>query len=152
VTATHKQDPEPEDDNGYEEEDDFTEENDIDSTFSENDNVPSESLFKQQDLWSEHVTSDIPEDIHQALRVKADVICKAIIQVLEKRPKFSSIRKKIPTYILKLWNIRTRGNPRKQFANRVEQQIAIMDRKGYVIVYKSKNERVKLGWVKYHDK
>jgi very-short-patch-repair endonuclease len=152
VTATHKQDPEPEDDNGYEEEDDFTEENDIDSTFSENDNVPSESLFKQQDLWSEHVTSDIPEDIHQALRVKADVICKAIIQVLEKRPKFSSIRKKIPTYILKLWNIRTRGNPRKQFANRVDQQIAIMDRKGYVIVYKSKNERVKLGWVKYHDK
>jgi very-short-patch-repair endonuclease len=151
VTANDKQDPEPENDNGYEEEDELTEENDIDSTFLEKDTVPSESLFKQHDLWDDRATSDIPEDIHQALRVKADVICKAIIQVLEKKPKFSSVREKVPTYILKLWNIRTRGNPRKQFANRVDQQIAIMDRKGYVIVYKSKNERVKLGWVKYQD-
>jgi very-short-patch-repair endonuclease len=152
VTAAYQQNNEPENDNGYEEEDELTEENEIDSTFSQKDNAPSESLFKQQDLWAERSTSDIPEDIHQALRIKADVICKAIIQVLEKRPKVSSVREKVPTYLLKLWNIRTRGNPRKQFANRVDQQIAIMDRKGYVIVYKSKNERVKLGWVKYQDK
>jgi len=152
VTAAYQQNNEPENDNGCEEEDELTEENEIDATFSQKDNAPSESLFKQQDLWAESATSDIPEDIHQALRVKADVICKAIIQVLENRPKFSSVREKIPTYILKLWNIRTRGNPRKQFSNRVDQQIAIMDRKGYVIVYKSKNERVKLGWVTYQDK
>ena len=94
----------------------------------------------------------IPEDIHQALRAKADIICKAIIQVLEQRPKFSSVRQKVPTYILKLWNIRSRGKPREQFAKRVDKQIAIMDRKGYIIVYKSKNVRVKLGWVNYQKR
>jgi hypothetical protein len=80
------------------------------------------------------------------------LICKAIIKVLEQRPKFSSVRENIPTYILKSWNIVSRGKPREQFAKRVNEQIAIMDRKGYVIIYKSKNIRVKLGWVKYQDK
>jgi len=103
----------------------------------------------KQDKRDKSTDSDLPEDIHQALSVKADVICKAIIQILEQRPKFSSVREKVPTYILKLWNIRSRGKPREQFAKRVDEQIAIMDRKGYIIVYKSKNVRVKLGWVRY---
>lgn len=107
-----------------------------------------ESSFGARTRVESH-SSGIPEDIHQALRVKADVICRTIIQVLEQRPKFSSVRENIPTYILKLWNIRSRGNPRDQFAKRVDEQVAIMDRKGYVHVYKSKNVRVKLGWVKY---
>jgi hypothetical protein len=110
-----------------------------------------EEPTRQQELWIDREISDIPEDIHQAIRVKANVICKAIIQVLEQRPKFSSVRENVPTYILKLWNIRSRGKPREQFAKRVDQQIAIMDRKGHVIIYKSKNERVKLGWVRYQD-
>lgn len=151
LTATYKQDIEPEDDNGFDDEDEITEESEISSTSMEVDEVPSVPISRQQDLWLERVASDIPENIHQALRVKNDVICKAIIQVLEQRPKFSSVRGKVPTYILKLWNIRSRGKPREQFAKRVDQQIAIMDRKGYVIIYKSKNERVKLGWVKYQD-
>ena len=147
LTATYKQDTEQEDDNRYDDEDETTEVSEMPPTTE--DEVPSEPLAKQQDLWLERGTSDIPEDIHQALRVKADLICRAIIQVLEQRPKFSSVRDKVPTYILKLWNIRSRGKPREQFAKRVDQQIAIMDRKGYVIIYKSKNVRVKLGWVRY---
>ena len=102
-----------------------------------------------QDMGVGLSCSELPEDIQAALRVKAVVICEAIIQVLEQRPKFSCVRRKGPTYILKAWNIRSRGKPREQFAKRVDGQIAIMDRKGYVIVYKSKNVRVKLGWVRY---
>lgn len=98
----------------------------------------------------EPIDLDRPQDIHEALKVKPKVICHAIIQILEERPKFSCIREKVPTYILKLWNIRSRGKPRKQFAKRVDEQIAIMARKGYVIVYKSKNIRIKLGWVQYN--
>jgi len=52
---------------------------------------------------------------------------------------------------LKLWNIRTRGKPREQFAKRVDIQISNMERKGYLIVYKSKNVRIKLGWVRYPE-
>ena len=151
LTASHEQGTEPEDDNEFDDEDEITEESEVGAISAEEDEVSAESLSQQQELWIEHRTSDIPEDIHQALRVKASVICRAIIQVLEQRPKFSSVRENVPTYILKLWNIRSRGKPREQFAKRVDQQIAIMDRKGYVIIYKSKNERVKLGWVKYQD-
>ncbi|MBU2537587.1 MAG: AAA family ATPase [Proteobacteria bacterium] len=150
LTATFKHDTEPEEDNGFDEEDEITEESEASSISVEEAEEPEEPS-QQQELWIDRGISDIPEDIHQAIRVKADVICKAIIQVLEQRPKFSSVRENVPTYILKLWNIRSRGNPREQFAKRVDQQIAIMDRKGYVIIYKSKNERVKLGWVKYQD-
>lgn len=150
LTATLKKDTEQEDDNGFDDEDEITEESEASTISTEEDEVP-EKPSQQQEMWIEHGISDIPENIHQAIRVKADVICRAIIQVLEQRPKFSSVREKVPTYILKLWNIVTRGKPREQFAKRVDQQIAIMDRKGYVIIYKSKNERVKLGWVKYQD-
>jgi len=151
LTSTFKQDSEPEEDNNFDLEDETTEESDAVSLSEEENEVVEKQSPQQQELWIERGISDIPEDIHQALRVKSDVICKAIIKVLEQRPKFSSVREKVPTYILKLWNIRTRGKPREQFAKRVDQQIAIMDRKGYVIIYKSKNERVKLGWVRYQD-
>lgn len=151
LTARFEQYAEPEADNGYDD-DEIIEDSETTATPMEENEAPSEPLSQQKELWMEQGSSDIPEDIHQALRIKSDVIRKAIIQVLEKRPKFSSVREKVPTYILKLWNIRSRGKPREQFAKRVDQQIAIMDRKGYVIIYKSKNVRVKLGWVKYQDK
>ncbi len=152
LTATYKTNIEPDDDeNGYNDEDEIIGETETDAISVEESETPSEALSQQPRLCMEGSSFDVPEDIHQALRVKSNVICKAIIQVLEQRPKFSSIREKIPTYILKIWNIRSRGKPREQFAKRVDQQIAIMDRKGYVIIYKSKNERVKLGWVRYKD-
>ena len=151
MTVTFKQDSEPEDDNAFDDEDEISDDIEVGSSLPEKDEISAESSSQQQELWIERGTSDIPENIHQALKVKSDVICKAIIKVLEQRPKFSCVREKVPTYILKLWNIRTRGKPREQFAKRVDQQIAIMDRKGYVIIYKSKNERVKLGWVTYRD-
>ena len=151
LTATNKRDTQPEDDNGFDCEDEIAEESETISTLPEEDEMPSKPLSPQRELWVERRISDIPEDIHQALRVKSDVICRAVIQVLKQRPKFSSVRDKVPTYILKLWNIRSRGKPREQFVKRVDQQIAIMDRKGYVVIYKSKNERVKLGWVAYQD-
>lgn len=139
------------DDNGHEEYNETAEESQaiLDSGKKEK---SSDASSNQQDFWSESGDSSIPEDIHQALSAKTDLICKAIIQVLEQRPNTSCMREKVPTYILKLWNIVSRGKPREQFAKRVDEQIANMYRKGYVIIYKSKNVRVKLGWVSYQDK
>ncbi len=137
---------------GYEDDDGkTTEENQATQPQEETTEEAAEEGHPKQDKRDESFASDLPCDIHQALRFKADVICKAIIQVLEQRPKFSSVREKVPTYILKLWDIRSRGKPREQFARRVDEQIAIMDRKGYIIVYKSKNVRVRLGWAGYQN-
>jgi very-short-patch-repair endonuclease len=138
-----------EDENGLDEDDDIKVESFISRAQEETKTETTEEVPSQQEKREESLGLDLPENIHQALRIKADVICKAIIQVLKQRPKFSSVREKIPTYILKLWSIRSRGKPREQFVKRVDEQIAIMARKGYVIVYKSKNIRVKLGWVEY---
>jgi len=149
---TNSEEDDDDDGNGQEDYCETGANNQTTTVIIEKEEFPSVSSFNQQDLWDETGGAGLPEDIHQALKAKADLICKAIIKVLEQRPKFSSVREKIPTYILKLWNIVSRGKPREQFAKRVDEQIAIMDRKGYVIIYKSKNIRVKLGWVKYQDK
>jgi very-short-patch-repair endonuclease len=108
-----------------------------------------ENIAREKSYANDYSNSDTPINIQQALGVKSDVICQAIIQVLEERPKYSCVKDKLPTYILKNWNVRSRGKPRDQFAKRVNEQVARMARKGYVVVYKSKNIRVKLGWVTY---
>ena len=86
-----------------------------------------------------------PRTVHEALKLKQDLLARAIIQVLHERPNHSCIRAKTPDYILKRWEIRTRGRPRRQFAKKVDDLIAKLDRQGYVIVYKSKNVRIRVG-------
>jgi len=151
LAQTQANSKEDDDDNGHEDFNDTAKESQT-TLDSEKKGKPSDASEKQQEFWSDSVGSGIPQDIHQALSAKTDLICKAIIQVLGQRPNTSCMREKVPTYILKLWNIVSRGKPREQFAKRVDEQIANMYRKGYVIIYKSKNVRVKLGWVSYQDK
>ena len=138
----------------YKEEDGLDEDLDEqpESESFQNENDDEKEVDKKNSIESKiFQQSEVPENIHQALRVKTDLIQKEIIRVLEGRPNSSCVRERMPTYILKMWNIRSRGKPREQFAKRVDQQISVMERKGYVIVYKSKNERVKLGWVSFSE-
>lgn len=134
--------PEPEGENDFEE--DFEGQVESEPIEDDEEDIDSKSSLETGDIQA----TEVPENIHEALRIKTDLLHKTIIRVLEKRPKFSCVREKMPTYILKMWNIRSRGKPREQFAKRVDQQISVMERKGYVVVYKSKNVRVKLGWVR----
>jgi hypothetical protein len=102
-----------------------------------------------------HFTSEmnlegIPNNIRKAMLVKSDILEKTIFEILYEMPNFCCVRAKVPTYILKKWNIRTRGVPRKQFGGMVDDVIAVMARKGYVIVYKNKHLCLKvLGWERY---
>ncbi|MBI4844302.1 MAG: AAA family ATPase [Nitrospirae bacterium] len=91
----------------------------------------------------------IPNNIHEALRVKPDILVKTIIEILHEKPNETCVRDYMATYILKRWQIRTRGLPHKQFARKVADVIAVMARRGYVTIYKSKNWRIKLGWETY---
>jgi very-short-patch-repair endonuclease len=90
-----------------------------------------------------------PKNIQEALAVKPGIIRDAIIQVLNVRPNNSTPKKDVPKYILKMWEIRTRNTPREMFIRRVNDQLAIMKRKGYVVIYTATNVRVKLGHVEY---
>lgn len=94
---------------------------------------------------------DAPTTIQEALTLKPKGLCGMIIEVLKARPNNSCVRENMPTYILKEWNIRTRGTPRDAFAKKVDDQIAIMVRKGYLVAYRSVNDRIKLGWNTYSD-
>jgi len=97
-------------------------------------------------------TGHIPSTIQEALQARHQpLIGRAIIETLRERRNSSCVRSHMPTLILKHWQIRTRGMPRQQFAKRVDDMIAKMERKGYVTIYKSKNIRIKLGWLPYPD-
>jgi very-short-patch-repair endonuclease len=121
----------------------FDEENGAEKESSESE-LPEESLTFFSDK-----SDGIPDNIYQALRVKPDVLGKTIIEILNERPNSSCVRDYMATYILKRWDIHTRGLPRKQFARKVADVIAIMARRGHLTVYKSKNWRIKLGWEPY---
>jgi len=111
--------------------------------------------FSNEDDWQYEnglfPDQDAPTTIQEALKIRPDLIRKAIIKALEQRPNHSCIKEKLPSYILKAWSVRSRGNPLKQFAKRVDDQLTKMDREGYVKIYKSKNLRVKLGDVTFWD-
>lgn len=110
----------------------------------------SESELSEESLtFFSDKSEGIPGNIHQALRVKPDILGKAIIEVLHERPNSTCVRDYMATYILKRWNIRTRGLPYKQFAIKVADVIAVMARRGHLVIYKSKNWRIKLGWEPY---
>ncbi len=86
-----KTEPEFEDDeNDFYEDNDTTEDSFKSQSKEEKIKENHKESPSQQDNKDESTDSDLPKNIHQALKVKADVICKAIIQVLEQRPKFSS--------------------------------------------------------------
>jgi hypothetical protein len=130
-----------EDEEEHDDAEDYPEENgadDCEDLEQESDQIDETTTYREE--------KDTPQNIHEALRIKPDFLGRAIIDILRGRPNFSCVREKMPFYILKRWNIRTRGLPREQFAKKVDDLVAVMARKGYVTIYKSKNVRIKLGW------
>jgi len=140
--SEHEQGVDQEDnDNGEEQtiSEEFLEEEDL-----EPDDVPEEEVERVGEYQETH-----PKSIYEALRVKSHIFGRIVIETLRERPNNSCMRESMPTYILKKWNVKTRGFPRKQFAKKVDDYLAVMARKGYITIYKSKNIRIKLGWVPY---
>ena len=115
----------------------------------EDEDVQEDGQIQVDDLFPLPTDGQSPNTIHEALRAKSDIIGRLILEILQERPNFSCVRDRISTYILKRWNIRTRGEPWQKFAAKVDDIIAVMARKGYISIYKSKNVRIKLGWESY---
>jgi len=123
----------------------FLEEEDL-----EPDDLSEEEAEREEEYPQIHPGQEThPQSIYEALRVKPHVFGRIVIEILRERPNNSCMRESMPTYILKRWNVKTRGFPRKQFAKKVDDYLAVMARKGYITIYKSKNIRIKLGWVPF---
>lgn len=87
-----------------------------------------------------------PLTIQDALRLKPAELSHLIIEAIKSRPNHSCVRSALTTIILRNCHLKTRGGPRKQFQRKVESRVAAMIREGQLVAYKSKNERLKLGW------
>jgi len=95
---------------------------------------------------SDEVIEGCPLSIQEALNFKPAELRKLILEAMKKLPNSSCVRKALTTIILRKCRILTRGAPRKAFERKVEYQVAAMIRDGHLIAYRSKNERLKLGW------
>lgn len=147
ITSIHEQ-PETE-------EEFFENESCDNETVLDDEIAESEREIRQQPLdlvFDPEEKEAAPKTIHEVLQLKPAFLDRIIIKILKSRPNHSCIRNNLPTEILKLWDVKSRCEPRERFAKKVNAQIAVMARKGYVIIYKSKNVRVKLGWVDYPGK
>jgi very-short-patch-repair endonuclease len=118
---------------------------DMDDT-SDTDDVDSEMDSEDAIDESENPLEDCPLSIQAALNTKPADLQHLIIEAMKTLPNNTCVRKALTTIILKKCHIRTRGTPRSFFARKVESQVAVMIRDGKLVAYKSKNERLKLGW------
>ena len=144
--------PDDQEEKAFEQSD--AEDHDLAGEYQEDKDADSDSdieVDRDKEPYSQSSKSPtgVPLNIHEALRVKQNVLGKVIIEILHNRPNYSCVQEHMTSFILRYWNIITRGEPRKQFANKVDDTLAVMARKGYITIYKAKNVRIKLGWERY---
>lgn len=87
-----------------------------------------------------------PGSLEELLALKPSNLRRLIISVIKAKSGQTCIRSKVTALILQVCHIRTHGTPRRQFQKKVEAQIAVMVRDGGLVAYRSKNERLRLGW------
>jgi very-short-patch-repair endonuclease len=101
-----------------------------------------ESLFKSNDPA---LKQNMPKTIQEALSLKPAQIRSYIVEILKDRPNNSCVKKKLGKYLLRLFELRTWGEPRESFCRKVDASVSYMQRQGQIKIYKtSKNVRVKL--------
>lgn len=95
---------------------------------------------------SDNTVTGCPLSIQSALNFKPSELRALILETMKTLPNYSCVRDALATIILKKCHIRTSGIPRNAFERKVVSQVAAMVRDGHLVAYKSKNERLKLGW------
>lgn len=76
--------------------------------------------------------------------LKASDIRALIVKTLRNRPNFSCVKDALAGLILKNIDVISRGKPRKDFTQKVNQSIRYLERNNIVETYKSKNVRIRL--------
>jgi very-short-patch-repair endonuclease/type II secretory pathway component PulC len=101
-----------------------------------------EPLFKPNETA---LNQKIPKSIQEALALKPAQIRNYIVEILKERPNNSCVKTEIGKYLLKHFELLTRGKPREAFLRKVDSSVSYMDRQKQVKIYKTnKNTRIKL--------
>jgi hypothetical protein len=85
-----------------------------------------------------------PTNIQEAMSLEYSQLTKQVAKVVRSRPNASCVREKVPTYLLKEWGVKSRGRPREAFCDHVDRTLTTMAEEGALILYRARNERVRL--------
>jgi len=84
-----------------------------------------------------------PINIQEAISLDYAQLTKQVVKVVKSRPNSSCVREKVPTYLLKEWDVKSRGRPREAFCDHIDQSLDKMIEEGHLNLYRAKNERVR---------
>lgn len=89
-----------------------------------------------------------PKTVQEMLTFRPLELRRLIYNVIQAKSGQTCVREHVGTLVLKACKVRTSGQPRQQCMRKIEGQVATMIRDGELVPYKSKNNRLKLGWKK----
>lgn len=87
-----------------------------------------------------------PKTVQEMLTLRPLELRRLIYNVIQVKSGQTCVREHVGTLVLKACKVRTSGQPRQQCIRKIEGQVATMIRDGELVPYKSKNNRLKLGW------
>ncbi len=100
----------------------------------------------QYSLFGPCAIEGCPKSVLEMLALRPRELRRLIYNVIHAKSGQTCVREHVGTLVLKACKVRTSGQPRQQFMRKVDGQVATMIRDGELVPYKSKNNRLRLGW------
>lgn len=85
-----------------------------------------------------------PTNIQEAISLNYSQLSKQVVRMVKSRPNSSCVRDKVPTLLLREWNVKSRGRPREAFCEHVDELLDKMIKDGHLNSYRARNERVRV--------
>lgn len=85
-----------------------------------------------------------PTNIQEAISLDYSQLTNQVVKLVKSRPNSSCVREKIPSLLLKEWDVNSRGRPREVFCDHVNSLLDKMIDEGRLDQYKSKNDRIRV--------
>jgi hypothetical protein len=85
-----------------------------------------------------------PKNIQEAIGMNSDFLQSLIVDTVSECKNGSCTRDSLPTRLLKFMGIISRGEPRQQFVDRVEKELAKLIDDNKIQPYKAKNKRLRV--------
>jgi hypothetical protein len=85
-----------------------------------------------------------PKNIQEATGMNAEFLQSLIVETIAECKNGSCTLDSLPTRILKFMEIKSRGEPRKQFVDRIDKELGRLIDDGKVQPYKAKNKRLRV--------
>jgi len=87
---------------------------------------------------------EIPTNIQEALLLAEPYLIEQIVELIQSNPNSSCIKNNVPSDLLKMWALRSSGEPRARFIQHARGVLQHMIRDGIIQEYQAKNTRVRV--------